>query len=61
VRHLAGWPAVLTLAVNGQALVRAEDERGTRGFDGLGLFVDTTEGGAEAVFDDFVVTKLVPR
>ena len=38
-----------------------EDEFGGREFDGLGLFVDTTEGGAEAVFDDLVVTELVPR
>ena len=51
---------VLTLAVNGQALVRAEDESGGREFDGIGLFVDTVEGGAEAVFDDLVVTELVP-
>ena len=54
-------PTVLTLAVNGQALVRAEDETGGREFDGVGLFVDTVEGGAEAVFDDLVVTELVPR
>jgi uncharacterized RDD family membrane protein YckC len=54
-------PTVLTLAVNGQALVRAEDERGRLGFDAFGFFVDTTEGGAEAVFDDLVVTELVPR
>ena len=51
---------VLTLAVNGEALVRAEDETGGREFDGFGLFVDTTEGGAEALFDDIVVTELVP-
>src|SRR5688572_20087454 len=42
-------PTVLTLAVNGQALVRAEDHFGGREFDGVGLFVDTTEGGAEAL------------
>ena len=46
--------------MNGQALVRAEDESGGREFDGIGLFVDTVEGGAEAVFDDLVVTELVP-
>lgn len=51
---------VLTLAVNGETLVRAEDETGGHEFDGLGLFVDTTEGGAEALFDDVVVTELVP-
>jgi uncharacterized RDD family membrane protein YckC len=51
---------VLTLAVNGEALVRAEDETGGHEFDGFGLFVDTTEGGAEALFDDVVVTELVP-
>lgn len=55
-----GGPTVLTLAVNGEALVRAEDEQGRRDFDGVGLFVDTTEGGAEAFFDDIVVTELVP-
>jgi uncharacterized RDD family membrane protein YckC len=54
-------PTVLTLGVNGRALVRAEDERGRRGFDGFGLFVDTTEGGAEALFDDVVLTELVPK
>lgn len=54
-------PTVLTLAVNGEALVRAEDERGRRGFDGVALFVETTAGGAEALFDDLVVTELVPR
>jgi hypothetical protein len=54
-------PIVLRLAVNGQALARVEDERGRRGFDGFGLFVDTTEDGAEALFDDVVVTELVPR
>jgi uncharacterized RDD family membrane protein YckC len=53
-------PIVLTLGVNGEALVRAEDEETTRGFDGFGFFVDTTEGGAEALFDDLVVTELVP-
>jgi hypothetical protein len=54
-------PTVLTLAVNGQALARAEDETGGREFDGIGLFVDTGEGSAEALFDDLVVTELVPR
>jgi hypothetical protein len=39
----------LTLGVNGEALVRAEDEETTRGFDGFGIIVDTTEGGAEAL------------
>jgi hypothetical protein len=39
-------PTVLTLAVNGQALVRAKDETGGREFDGVGLFVDTTGGAA---------------
>jgi hypothetical protein len=54
-------PTVLTLAVNGQALVRAEDHFGGHEFDGIGLFVDTTAGGAEALFDDVVLTELVPR
>jgi uncharacterized RDD family membrane protein YckC len=54
-------PTVLTLGVKGQAFVRTEDERGRRGFDAFGLFVDTTEGGAEARFDDLVVTELVPK
>jgi uncharacterized RDD family membrane protein YckC len=54
-------PTVLTLAVNGEFIVRAEDETGRRNFDAIGLFVDTTEGGAEALFDDIVVTELVPR
>jgi hypothetical protein len=54
-------PTVLTLAVNGETLVRAEDERGWRGFDGLGLFVDSKEGGTEALFDNLVLTELVPR
>jgi len=54
-------PIVLTLEANGEALLRAEDEKRTRGFDGFGLFVDTTEGGAEALFDDIVVTELVPE
>jgi hypothetical protein len=53
-------PIVLTLGVNGEALVRAEDEETTRGFDGFAIFVDTTEGGAEALFDDLVATELVP-
>lgn len=56
-----GGPTVLTLVVNGQALVRAEDNFGGHEFDGVGLFVDTTAGGAEALFDDVVVTELVPR
>jgi uncharacterized RDD family membrane protein YckC len=51
---------VLTLAVNGETLVRAEDETGGHEFDGFGLLVDTTEGGAEALFDDVVVTELIP-
>ena len=54
-------PIVLTLGVNGEALVRAEDEETTRGFDGFGIIVDTTEGGAEALFDDFVGTELLPK
>ena len=54
-------PIVLTLGVNGEALIRAEDEETTRGFDGFGLIVDTTEGGAEAHFDDLVVTELLPK
>jgi uncharacterized RDD family membrane protein YckC len=54
-------PIVLTLEVNGEALVRAEDVERTRGFDAVGFFVDTQEGGAEALFDDIVVTELVPK
>jgi uncharacterized RDD family membrane protein YckC len=54
-------PIVLTLEVNGEALARAEDEERTRGFDGFGLFVDTREGGAHALFDDIVATELVPE
>ncbi|MGH3062444.1 MAG: hypothetical protein ACRDNA_13650, partial [Gaiellaceae bacterium] len=54
-------PTVLALAVNGEVIVRAEDETGGRNFDAIGLFVDTTAGGAEALFDDIVVTELVPR
>ena len=54
-------PIVLTLGVNGETLVRAEDEETTRGFDGFGIIVDTTEGGAEALFDDFVGTELLPK
>jgi hypothetical protein len=46
--------------VNDQALVRGEDHFGGHEFDGVGLFVDTTAGGAEALFDDVVVTELVP-
>ena len=53
--------SILTLEANGEVLVRAEDETERRGFDGFGLFVGTTEGGAEALFDDLVVTELVPR
>jgi uncharacterized RDD family membrane protein YckC len=56
-----GGPTVLTLVVNGESIVRAEDETGRRNFDAIGLFVDTTEGGAEALFDDIVVTELLPR
>jgi hypothetical protein len=41
--------------------VRAEDEETTRGFDGFGIIVDTTEGGAEALFDDLVETELLPK
>jgi hypothetical protein len=51
-------PTVLTLAVNGEALVRTEDEGEGREFDGIGFFAATTEGGAEALFDDLVVTEL---
>ena len=54
-------PIVLTLGVNGQALVRAEDEERRRGFDAFGLFVETRKGGAEALFDDLVVTELLPK
>jgi hypothetical protein len=54
-------PTVLELAVNGEVLVRAEGQMGERGFNGVGFFVDTVEGGAEALFDDLVVTELVPR
>jgi hypothetical protein len=54
-------PTVLELAVNGEVLVRAEGQMGERGFNAAGFFVDTTEGGAEALFDDFVLTELVPR
>ena len=39
----------------------AEDNFGGHEFDGVGLFVDTTAGGAEALFDDVVVTELLPR
>jgi hypothetical protein len=53
-------PIVLTLGVNGETLVRAEDEETTRGFDGFGIIVDTTAGGA-ALFDDFVGTELLPK
>jgi hypothetical protein len=53
--------SILTLEANGEVLVRAEDETERRGFDGFGLFVGTTEGGAEALFDDFVATELVPK
>jgi hypothetical protein len=56
-----GGQSVLTLAANGEVLVRAEDATERPGFDGFGLFVGTTEGGAEALFDDFVATELVPR
>jgi hypothetical protein len=52
-------PTVLELAVNGEVLVRAEGQMGERGFNGVGFFVETTEGGAEALFDDFVLTELV--
>lgn len=51
---------VVTLAVNGRALVRAEDDTGAPEFDAVGLFVDTTNGGAEALFDDLVVTEVLP-
>jgi uncharacterized RDD family membrane protein YckC len=54
-------PTVLTLAVKDEALVRAEDQESRREFDAVGLFVDTTEGGAEALFDDLVLTELVPE
>lgn len=37
-----------------------EDHFGGREFDGVGLFVDTTAGGAEALFEDLVLTELVP-
>jgi hypothetical protein len=39
---------------------RPRTKRGWRGFDGIGLFIDTTEGGAEALFV-VVVTELVLR
>jgi hypothetical protein len=51
-------PTVLTLAVNGEGLVRTEDEGEGRRFDGIGFFAGTIEGGAEALFDDLVVTEL---
>jgi hypothetical protein len=56
-----GGPNVLTFAVNGESLVRAEDERGRSEFDGVGFFVDSKEGGSEALFDDLVVKELEPR
>jgi hypothetical protein len=51
-------PTVLTLAVNGEGVVRTEDEGEGREFDGIGFFAGTTEGGVEALFDDLVVTEL---
>lgn len=54
-------PTVLTLAVNGESLVRAEDERGRGRFDGVGFFVNSMEGGSEVLFDDLIVTALEPR
>jgi hypothetical protein len=51
----------VTLTANGERLVRAEDETGGREFDAVGLLVDTTNGGAEALFDDLVVTELQPK
>jgi len=54
-------PNVLTLAVNGETLVRAEEETGRGEFEGIGLVVETPAGRAEALFDDLVVTELVPR
>jgi hypothetical protein len=53
--------SILTLEANGEVLVRAEDETERSGFDGFGLVVGTREGGAEALFDDFVLTELVHR
>lgn len=53
--------SILTLEANGEVLVRAEDETERSGFDGFGFVVGTTEGDAEALFDDLVVTELVPR
>ena len=38
-----------------------EHHFGGREFDGVGLFVDTTAGGAEALFDDLVLTELLPK
>jgi hypothetical protein len=57
--HVPDGPNFLTLAVNGQELAQAFDERQTRGFDAFGMVVDTTEGGAEGRFDDFVATELL--
>jgi hypothetical protein len=54
-------PNVLTLAVNGESLGRAQDERGRSKFDGVGFFVNSMEGGSEALFDNLVVTTLEPR
>jgi hypothetical protein len=47
--------------VNDEALVRAEDERGRRGFEAIGFAVDTTSGGADALFDNVLAMELVPR
>jgi uncharacterized RDD family membrane protein YckC len=53
-------PTLVTLAVNGEPVVLAEDDDTTTGgFDGVGLFVDTSQGGAEVIFDDFVATELM--
>jgi hypothetical protein len=51
-------PAVLALYVNGQLVVRAEDDDGFREFDGIGLITTTEKPGTTAFFDDVIVSEL---
>jgi hypothetical protein len=61
--HIPGDPGTnfLTLAVNGQDVGQAFDERFTGGFEAFGMVVDSVNGGADGRFDDLIAVELVPH
>jgi hypothetical protein len=57
--HVPDGPNWLSLAVNGEVLGDAFDERLTGGFNAFGMVVDTATGGADGRFDNLVAVELV--